>query len=135
MCQLSLLKTHGNDAFVIAGGREQQRVPVIEIKRVRKQNRKLFKGLHSGVRNTAVRFVHGFQRYDKVRYRGQECFVFGRRTTGYFDLRTLSGVKINASARASACRLLQSAGTWLTSFKEPRFLPTPEGGGIRAEER
>jgi N6-L-threonylcarbamoyladenine synthase len=121
--QLGLDKTHGNDAFVISGGREQPRVPVVELKRVRKQNRKLYKGSHSSVRNTATRFVRGFQRYDKVLYRGIECFVFGRRVTGYFDLRTLSGTKIHGSARADACRLLESAGTWLTSSKEPRAWP------------
>jgi N6-L-threonylcarbamoyladenine synthase len=115
---LGLDKSHKNDAFVIAGGREQPRVPVIEIKRVRKQNRKLFRGPHSGTRNTATRFVHGFQRYDKVMYRGQECFVFARRTRGTLDLRFFNGVKINGDAKASTCKLLESSSTWLTSAQE-----------------
>lgn len=29
-----------------------------------------------------------------------ECFVFGRRNTGYFDLRHLDGTKVHASAKA-----------------------------------
>jgi hypothetical protein len=29
---------------------------------------------------------------------GKDCFVFGRRRSGYFDLRTLDGVKVSASA-------------------------------------
>jgi len=63
--------------------------------------------------NTATRFVHGFQRYDKVLYRDVECFVFGRRTAGYFDLRELNGTKIHSSAKAKDCLLAETASTLL----------------------
>ncbi|MDD5454178.1 MAG: RNA-guided endonuclease IscB [Candidatus Ratteibacteria bacterium] len=111
---LSLNKSHRTDAFVIAGGSRQERSPIsFLIKQVRNCNRKLFKGDRSHIRNTAPRFIHGFQRFDKVLWNNIECFVFGRRKTGYFDLRTLDGTKVHASAKANGITLLQSANTLL----------------------
>lgn len=121
---LGLPKSHANDAFVIASRIDRSRSQSYQIKQVRKQNRKLFKGSHSGVRNTAARFIIGFQRYDKVSWKGQECFVFGRRTTGYFDIRLLDGTKVHASAKAKDCKLLESSSTWLiqrSSVETPCF--------------
>lgn len=125
---LGLVKSHGNDAFVIAGGSFQARVTCgYSINQVRKCNRKLFKGERSHIKNTAPRFLHGFLRYDKVRYRGVECFIFGRRATGYFDLRTLDGAKIHASAKATDCSLLERARTLLIE-RRPALLPTLTDG-------
>ena len=45
--------------------------------------------------------------FDKVRFKGNECFVFGRRNTGYFDLRTLDKVKIHSSANVKTLELLE----------------------------
>jgi hypothetical protein len=98
---------------VIAGGTVQERVSPFRVKQVRKCNRKLFKGDHSHIRNTAPRLIKGFQRYDKVRFQGQECFVFGRRSTGYFDLRLLDGTKIHASANAKHIKRLERGNTFL----------------------
>ena len=112
---LGLSKSHRNDAFVIAGGQNQKRQDTgYAVQQVRKGNRKLFKGDRSHRKNTAPRYLHGFQRYDKVRWSGIDCFIFGRRTTGYFALRTLTGEKICASAKASSLTLLESAKTLLT---------------------
>lgn len=33
--------------------------------------------------------------FDKVRYQGKDYFIFGRRKSGYFDIRDLNGEKIN----------------------------------------
>ena len=44
-------------------------------------------------------------------------FIFGRRSTGYFDLRTLDGTKIHASARTRDIAKLESSGTYLTERK------------------
>lgn len=112
--ELGLPKSHINDAFVIAKGSCQERSAAqYLIKQVRKCNRKLFKGDRSHIRNTAPRFIKGFQRYDKVIWKGIECFIFGRRTTGYFDLRKLDGSRVHASAKHSECSLLESAKTFL----------------------
>ena len=60
----------------------------------------------SHIKNTAARIIHGFQRYDKVLWNKIECFVFGRRKTGYFELRKLDGIKIHASAKIKDLTLL-----------------------------
>jgi len=112
--QLRLSKNHINDAFIIAGGNRQIRNSVYYlIKQVRKCNRKLFKGIRSHIRNTAERFVFGFQRFDKVLWRRTECFIWGRRKKGYFDLRKLDGAKIHASAKVGELKLLERARTFL----------------------
>jgi hypothetical protein len=112
---LGLAKSHINDAFVIAGGQRQERLDTeLLIKQVRKCNRKLRKGDRSHIPNTAPRFLHGYQRYGKVRWNGHECFIFGRRSSGYFDLRRLDGQKVSASAKVVDIVLLESARTLLT---------------------
>ena len=119
--ELGLLKSHINDAFVIANGTNQIRNLVYYfIKQVRKCNRKLYKGIRSHIRNTAERFIKGFQRFDKVCWKGIECFIFGRRKTGYFSLRKLDGTKVHDNARVKDIKLLESFRTLLT---ETRLLP------------
>jgi len=111
---LGLEKSHGVDAFVIAGGTMQEKSSQnYLIQQVRKCNRKLFKGDRSHIKNIAPRFIFGFQRFDKVLWKHKECFVFGRRKTGYFELRKLDGTRIHASAKAKEITLLQSASTFL----------------------
>ncbi|CAG0994668.1 hypothetical protein METP1_02494 [Methanosarcinales archaeon] len=114
---LGLEKSHSIDAFVIAGGTMQERNSIsFLIKQVRKCNRKLFKGDRSHIKNTATRIIHGFQRYDKVLWNKIEGFVFGRRKTGYFELRKLDGTKIHASAKIKDLTLLETANTLLISY-------------------
>ncbi len=137
---LGLEKSHCTDAFVIAGGTMQERSSVcFIIKQVRKCNRKLFKGDRSHIKNTAPRFIHGFQRFDKVLWNKIDCFIFGRRKTGYFDLRLLDGTKVHASAKATGLTLLQSTSTFLIETLERGTLlpvlkygvsatPAPHGG-------
>ena len=112
--ELELEKSHCNDAFVIAGGTTEERsAKAYLIKQVRKQNRKLFKGIRSHIRNTAPRFIQTFQRFDKVKFKGKQCFIFGRRSSGYFDLRKLDGLVIHRSAKAKKLKLVQSFNTLL----------------------
>src|SRR5260370_4612555 len=72
------------------------------IKCVRRNNRQLHKAtIRKGgkrQRHTAPKYVHGFRLFDCVKYQGPICFVIGRRSSGYFDLRTLNGTQIHASA-------------------------------------
>lgn len=87
------------------------------IKMVRRNNRQLYKAtIRKGgkrQRNTAPKFVHGFRLFDCVRFQGKVCFVFGRRSSGYFDLRTLDGTKIHASASYKQLTIIQRASTCL----------------------
>ena len=120
--ELGLPKSHTNDAFVIAGGKNQIRAGFEYLMvQVRKCNRKLFKGVRSHIRNTAERFIRGFQRFDKVCWRGIECFIFGRRKSGYFDIRKLDGTKVHSSVRAEELKLIERFKTFLT---EMRLLPS-----------
>jgi hypothetical protein len=116
----NLGKSHINDAFVIAGGTDQERGEVdYRFRQVRRQNRKLFKGVRSHIRNTAPRVLHGFRVWDKVRYKGQEYFVKGRRSSGYFSLSDIDGQSVFldgkklASVKYSELELLEKATTLL----------------------
>lgn len=125
---LKLPKSHTNDAFVIAKGNGQKRTyDQYFIKQVRKCNRKLYRGDRSHIRNTAPREVFGFRRYDKVKWNDMECFIFGRRSTGYFDLRTLDGTKVHSSAKHNTLTLLERAGTLLTERRAVFLSPTSRG--------
>ncbi|HZK56946.1 MAG TPA: HNH endonuclease [Clostridia bacterium] len=95
-------------------------------KQVRGQNRQLHKANpKKGIRraNKTTRYIHGVQLFDKVLYNRQECFIFGRRASGYFDLRTLDGVKISASAGYKKLLLLVRATTLLCERRQT-FPPT-----------
>jgi RRXRR protein/HNH endonuclease len=87
------------------------------IKMVRRNNRQLHKTtIRKGgkrQRNTALKYVHGFRLFDCVTYRGTPCFIFGRRSSGYFDLRTLDGTKIHASAIFKHLKHVQKASALL----------------------
>ena len=106
-----LVKSHINDAFVIAGGNGQARTDnSYFIKFIRKCNRQLFKAnlLKGGIRRVnTIKQAFGFHRFDKVLYGKIECFIYGLRSSGYFDIRHLSGEKINASVKYSKLRLIE----------------------------
>jgi len=109
---LGLPKTHINDAFVIAGGHEQQRVPVCYLGVfARRQNRKLFKGARSHIRNT-IASAKGFRRGDRVRLPdGREGFIYGLRSSGYFDVRRLNGEVLSHSISWKKLRRLEGGRT------------------------
>ena len=119
--QLSgMRKSHSNDAFVIAGGNGQHRaIEQYQFRQVRKQNRKLHKGARSHIKNKVSRVIFGYRQWDKVHYRGQEYFIKGRRSSGYFSLSDIFGSmamldgKKLASVRYSELALLEPATTLL----------------------
>jgi hypothetical protein len=84
---------------------------------VRRNNRQLYKAtIRKGgkrQRNTAPKYVHGFRLFDCVCYQGKICFVFGRRSSGYFDLRLLDGTRVHASASSKKLSLVQKASALL----------------------
>jgi len=99
--RLGLEKSHVNDAYVIAGGTDQERVGYVYIgKQVRRQNRSLYKAnlLKGGRRKrNTMKEVKGYRRFDKVMYGKVKCFIFGLRTSGYFNVKTIEGEKISDS--------------------------------------
>lgn len=103
------------------------------IKCVRRNNRQLHKAtIRKGgkrQRNIAARLVQGFRLFDCVRYQAKTCFVFGRRSSGYFDLRALDGTRIHASASYKKLTLIQKA-TALLIERRGGIPPTSEEAGI-----
>mgnify|MGYP002672731578 CR=1 FL=1 len=96
----NLPKEHYVDARCISGN--PQALPSGEVffqKKVRCHNRQIYKNtiLKGGVRrrNQGGYLVKGFRLFDKVAYGDREYFIFGRRQSGFFDLRNLSGCKVN----------------------------------------
>lgn len=63
------------------------------------QNRQIHKAniLKGGRKklNQAEYLVKGFRLFDKVKFDNKEYFIFGRRNSGYFDIRDLEGNKVN----------------------------------------
>jgi len=100
-------------------------------KQVRKQNRQLHKtNPKKGIRreNKAPGYVHGYQLFDKVEYLDRECFVFGRRSSGYFDLRTLDGEVVSRSASVGKLKLVERASSLLCERREASFLTALKHG-------
>lgn len=112
--QNNLSKEHRIDALCISGNPEVKQLDSYYfIKQVRKHNRQIHKVniLKGGIKklNQAPYLVNGFRLFDKVIYKGQECFIFGRRSSGYFDLRKLNGTIIHRSANCKDLKLVQEA--------------------------
>ena len=86
-------------------------------KKVRCHNRKIHKNaiLKGGYRkrNQAPKYVKGFKLFDKVLYQHQECFVFGRRSSGSMDIRFADGTKINAGVGYKKLKLLERCGSYI----------------------
>ena len=115
----NLPKSHAVDALCISNHPKAERSNSVYMqKRVRRHNRQLHKTniLKGGIRkaNQAPKEVKGFRLNDKVMYKGQECFVHGRRTSGYFDLRLFDGTKVDPCASWKNISLLEHTSTTLT---------------------
>ena len=122
-----LPKDHNVDALCIADHPAARLSDTVyEYKKVRCHNRQIHKAAipKGGIRkrNQAPYEVKGFRLFDKVSYNGTECFIFGRRSTGYFDLRTLDGTHIHKSASYKQLKLLKKAETYLCQEEERIFL-------------
>ena len=113
-----LPKEHRIDALCITGNPTVERLKYwYYIKKVRCHNRQIHKAkiLKSGIKklNQASYEVKGFRLFDKVKYKGQECFIFGRRSSGYFDLRKLDKTIIHRSANYKDLKLIRKAKSLL----------------------
>ena len=93
---LNLPKDHYIDACVIAsGGLEFKELDVVYKKRrVSIQDRILTDGIRDEKKLPTGK-VHGFKKYDKVKYLGEICFVKGRRTSGGFVLMDINNNSID----------------------------------------
>ena len=113
-----LLKSHIVDARCISGHPvAKASEDVFYSRKVRCHNRQIHKMKISknGIRkkNQAPYLVKGFRLFDKVKYKGLECFIFARRSSGYFDLRMLDGKRISASANVKDICLIDLCQSYL----------------------
>ena len=132
-----LSKEHYNDAYCIAGNLKAEPLnTVVYQKKVRCHNRQIHKSnfLKGGIKklNQAPYIVKDFRLFDKVKYQNTECFIFGRRTSGYFDLRKLDGTKIHPSANYRKLELLEARKNYLKEERSRQFLPATEVVGLLA---
>ena len=123
-----LEKSHHTDAFCIAGNFKAKRLGEYFFqKQTRKHNRQIHKMsiLKGGVRKRqqAPYEVKGFRLFDKVRYEGQEVFIFGRRLRGAFDIRTLAGKRISSGASYRKLKLVETKKTYLTEIRKEVAIP------------
>lgn len=123
-----LEKTHAIDALCISGHPKANQLEHFYLqKKIRCHNRQIHKAnlLKGGKKklNQAQYLVKGFRLFDKVHYKRQEGFITGRRTTGYFAIKDISGVKIHDSAKWKDLELLEAKKSYIIQTKGRRFLP------------
>lgn len=121
-----LEKSHINDAIRISEHPYAKPLDTYYLtKAVRHHNRQIHKVNFSkdGIRkrNQTPYLVKGFRLFDRVLYQGKSYFIFGRRATGFFDIRTLDGTKVNkGSVSYKKLRIQDTAKAYL---KEVRAIP------------
>ena len=87
------------------------------------------KAYHKGgrlKRNQAPYLVHGFRLFDKVLLNGRQCFIFGRRLRGNFNVRTIYDVLIHSDINFKKLMFLEVSRRFLITLKrEPIRFPIP----------
>lgn len=121
-----LEKSHIIDARCISGNPLAK--PTKEIfytKKVRCHNRQIHKAtiLKGGKKkfNQAPYLIKGYRLFDKVKFEGQEAFIFGRRSTGYFDIRQLDGTKIHAGISYNKLKFLEPRQNFIIERRRQFF--------------
>ena len=92
-------------------------------KKIRCHNRQIHKNtiLKGGIRkrNQADYEIKGFRLFDTIRYKGGTYIIFGRRNSGFFDIRTLDGIKVNkGSVSCKNLRLIQPNSNYLIEIRK-----------------
>lgn len=119
----NLPKDHYIDARCISGNPDAKPLGYYFYqKKIRCHNRQIHKMtiLKGGIRknNQADYLVKGFRLFDKVKYDNKEYFIFGRRKSGYFDIRNLSGEKVNkGSIGYKRIKFIQTRCLYLTEIR------------------
>ena len=125
-------RTHCADAFCIAGNPAARHLgQSLHQKQTGKHNRQIHKLtiLKGSVcqRNQAPYEVNSFRIFDKVKLNEKEGFIFNRRSSGSFDVRTLTGETLSAGMSNKKLRPLEKRQTFLTQlFKEDAIYPATE---------
>lgn len=123
-----LPKKHYVDARCISGHPLAKPSEMIYYqKKIRCHNRQLFKinTLKGGTRkrNQSERVIKGYILFDKVKYQGKEYFVFGRRISGFFEIRELNGNKVNkGSINCKKLKLIERCSGYLIELRKETVL-------------
>ena len=120
--KLGIPKSHCNDAFIISHNPQAEQSPIeYLLKKVRRHNRQIHKAKPSkgGKRrkNQSPYIINGFKRYDKVMYNGIECFITGKRSSGYFQLKSFDGTVISQGTSSKKLKLLEPIKGWLVDWR------------------
>jgi N6-L-threonylcarbamoyladenine synthase len=120
--RLGIEKSHINDGYVIAKNFNAKRLGESYLmKFVRRHNRQIHKcnAGKCGYRqhNQAPYLVKGFRLFDRVRYNGQEVFIWARRISGYFRLRKLNGEILGHSISYKKLNFLETSKNLLIEKK------------------
>lgn len=113
----NLPKEHYVDARCISGNPQTKPLEYYFYqKKVRCQNRQIHKAkiLKGGRKklNQAPFLVKGYRLFDLVEYQKELYYIFGRRSSGFFDIRRLDGTKINnGSVSCKHIRLIDARKT------------------------
>ena len=113
----NLPKEHYVDARCISGNPQAKPLEYYFYqKKVRCQNRQIHKAkiLKGGRKklNQAPFLVKGYRLFDLVEYQKELYYIFGRRSSGFFDIRRLDGTKMNnGSVSCKHVRLIDARKT------------------------
>lgn len=117
--EAGLPKEHYIDARCISGNALVEPLSCYYYyQKVRRNNRQIHKAkiLRGGKRknNQSPFIVKGFRLFDRVKYKKKLYYIFGRRSSGAFDIRTLDGEKVNkGSINCKYLQLINFRKTWL----------------------
>lgn len=135
-----LEKSHAIDARCISGYPLASSSDTLWLMRQRRRhNRQIYKAntLKGGIRkkNQAPYLVKGFRLLDKVLYDGLECFIFGRRSSGSFDIRKFDGTRVNAGISYKKLKFKSISNSFIVSQLKRNLAipPTNEFVGFLAD--
>lgn len=92
-------------------------------KKIRCHNRQIHKNtiLKGGIRkrNQADYEIKGFRLFDTIKYKGNTYIIFGRRNSGFFDIRKLDGIKVNnGSVSCKKMQLIHPNSNYLIEIRK-----------------
>lgn len=123
----NLNKEHYVDARCISGHPLAKPLDCVYYqKKIRCHNRQIHKQkiLKGNIRkrNQAEYKIFNFRLFDKVKVNNQEGFIFGRRKSGYFDIRTLNNTSITPSIGYKKLKFLEPRKTIITERRRVALL-------------
>ena len=125
--QMGMVKTKCADAFCIAGNlNARPSGEVLYQKQTRRHNRKIHKVtfIKGGIRkrNQALYEMFNFRLFDKVLCKGRVGFVWARRSSGKFQVRTLTGEHISDSIIYKKLKLIEHRKRYLMEYRKESCL-------------